>query len=95
MHFTKFIELEHYPTFLEWNPTSKGVNDIFALGFINGSFRIYSKLGKLEKEVKEAHKNGALIHLKWSNDGGSLATCGEDGSIKVWSKTGNLRSNLV
>jgi len=24
-----------------------------------------------------------------------LATAGEDGTIKIWSKTGNLRSNLV
>ena len=36
-----------------------------------------------------------LIALKWSHDGGYLATGGEDGSIKTWSKTGNIRSNLV
>jgi intraflagellar transport protein 80 len=84
---------------------SKGINDVVAIGYIDGSFRLISKLGKVEKVNADAHKNGAvliiynikkkLVALKWSHDGGSLATAGEDGSIKVWSKTGNLRSNLV
>lgn len=47
----------------------------------------------MEKKEKEAHK-GAIISIKWSVDG-SLATCGEDGALKIWSKTGIIRSNLV
>jgi intraflagellar transport protein 80 len=70
------------------------LNDFFAVGFVDGSFRLISKLGKSEKTVLEAHK-GALIALKWSSDGYSLVTAGEDGSIKIWSKSGNLRSSFV
>ena len=44
--------------------------------------------------MTDAHK-GALICLKWSHDGQALVTCGEDGLIKNWSRTGNLRSSLV
>jgi intraflagellar transport protein 80 len=35
-------------------------------------------MGKTEKNVPEAHK-GAVISLKWSGDGYSLVTAGEDG----------------
>lgn len=66
-----------------------------AVGFTDGSFQLISRTGRVEKKVADAHKNGALIALKWSHDGGSLATCGEEGSLKIWSKTGNLRSNLI
>ena len=52
-----------------------------------------SKNGKFERNV-EAHK-GACICCKWSSDGTMLATGGEDGQIKLWSKSGNLRSTLA
>lgn len=55
------MELEQYPTYLDWSPTSKGINDIFAIGFIDGSFKLISKIGKVEKVVSDAHKNGAVI----------------------------------
>jgi intraflagellar transport protein 80 len=62
----------------------------------------------VEKSVQEAHK-GAVISVRWSSDGYSLMTAGEDGFIKIWSKTGyydyyfnyiifilgNLRSSFV
>ena len=52
-----------------------------------------SKNGKTEKSV-EAH-NGACICCKWSFDGTMLVTGGEDGQVKLWSKSGNLRSTLA
>jgi intraflagellar transport protein 80 len=48
------------------------------VGFVDGSFRFINKTGKTEKIVTDAHK-GALISLKWSSDGYSLVTAGEDG----------------
>jgi len=77
-------------------PGTRGVNDIFAIGYADGSFELITKLGKIEKAVADSHK-GAVIQfsflkrsnflkvtsLKWSNDGQTLATAGEDGSVRV------------
>ncbi len=41
----------------------------------------------------EAH-SGAIIVLRWSNDASTLATGGEDGLIKIWSRAGMLRSTI-
>jgi len=48
----------------------------------------------VDRKVQDGHK-GAITCVKWSYEGGSLATSGEDGQIKTWSKNGNLRSTLV
>lgn len=76
------MDLENYATDLDWVPTSKGLNDSFAIGFVDGSFRIITKLAKIEKTVSDAHK-GAVIAVKWSKGGVDLATAGEDGQIRV------------
>jgi len=34
----KFMEFEDYPTDLDWLPITKGVNEVFAIGFSDGSF---------------------------------------------------------
>lgn len=98
---TKLAELsnEFYPTDMHWFPKTNmggkksGVPDIFAMGSSDGKFFIMSKNGKIEKTV-DAHK-GACICCKWSFDGTMLVTGGEDGQVKLWSKTGNLRSSLA
>jgi intraflagellar transport protein 80 len=59
-----------------------------------GSFRIVSKTGREEKKV-EASAIAALIALRWNLDGSALATAGEDGAVKVWSRSGMLRSTLA
>jgi len=50
-----------------------------------------TKTGKIEKNVPEAH-GSAIISIKWSYEGAALATSGEDGQIKIWSRGGMLRS---
>ncbi|KAM7413006.1 hypothetical protein PAMA_020407 [Pampus argenteus] len=55
-------------------------------------FHLTSKIGRIEKSV-EAHK-GAVLAGKWNYDGTALITAGEDGQIKIWSKSGMLRSTL-
>jgi len=52
-----------------------------------------TEAGREEKRV-DAHR-GAVIALKWSFDGSAIATAGEDGSVKVWSRSGMLRSTLT
>jgi len=39
--------------------------------------------------------SGAVTSLAWNQDGTSLVTAGEDGAIKQYSRTGNLRSKLA
>ena len=39
--------------------------------------------------------SGAVTSLAWNQDGTSLVTAGEDGSVKQYSRTGNLRSKLA
>ena len=56
---------------------------------MDGSFKIITKLAKIEKTVADAHK-GALIALKWSKGGVDLATAGEDGQIRVFLKKINI-----
>ena len=42
----------------------------------------------------EAHK-GAVICARWNADGSALASGGEDGTLKIWSRQGMLRSTLA
>mmetsp|Transcript_10377 Transcript_10377/g.19632 ORF Transcript_10377/g.19632 Transcript_10377/m.19632 type:complete len:756 (+) Transcript_10377:193-2460(+) len=91
----KVCDLEAYSTDLHWCPThTKGQGaDIFVVTCTDGTFKILGKNGRLEKSV-EAHQ-GACIACKWNHEGTALATAGEDGVVKVWSRVGILRSTLV
>lgn len=90
-----------FPIDMHWFPKSSiatggrraGAPDIFAMAASDGRFFLMSKNGKVEKSV-DAHK-GACICLRWSSDGTMLVTTGEDGHVKLWSKSGMLRSTLV
>ncbi|KAF2978760.1 hypothetical protein EK904_012369, partial [Melospiza melodia maxima] len=56
-------------------------------------FHLISKLGRVEKSV-EAHC-GAVVAGRWNYEGTALVTAGEDGQVKIWSKSGMLRSTLA
>lgn len=71
-------------------------NNQIALGATNGHFYLFPinwTGAKFEKDL-EAHR-GSIIAIKWSNDNSTLATGGEDGLIKIWSRVGMLRSTIV
>jgi intraflagellar transport protein 80 len=65
-------------TGLGWQPATRGVSEVFAVSFTDGSFKLVSKTGRVEKHVTDAH-TGAITSIKWSHDGSTLATSGEDG----------------
>jgi len=87
-----------YATDLHWFPKSiggkkQGGSEVYALTLTDGRFLFISKNGRVEKTI-DAHR-GAILSGKWSYDGNALLTAGEDGQVKVWSRSGMLRSTLV
>lgn len=83
--------LDAIPTFIDWFPTQgTSVSDIFAISCSDGTIRIMNKSGREEIKI-DAHK-GSAIRVKWSIDGSSLVSCGEDGTVKAWSRAGIARS---
>ncbi|CAG0899667.1 unnamed protein product [Darwinula stevensoni] len=85
-----------YPTELDVLPraaSKKQGPDLFLLTSSEGKFYLVSSNGRIEKGV-EAHK-GAVLSGKWSLDGAGIVTGGEDGLVKIWSRSGMLRSTLA
>lgn len=70
-------------------------NQMIALGASNGTFYLlpFNWNGHRMEKSFEAH-TGAIIVIRWSNDSSTLATGGEDGLIKIWSRSGMLRSTI-
>jgi len=90
----KISTINAYASSISWSPASgKQAADMFALSCTDGSFRFVSRSGREEKKV-QAHE-GAVIVVRWSHDGAALLTGGEDGEVKIWSKSGNHRSSLA
>ena len=73
-----------YVTDMSWFP---GSSDTFAISCTDGSFRLMNKNGREDKRVANVSL-GAVITLKWNYDGSALATGGEDGCVKVFSRVG-------
>lgn len=85
---------ESYVSSITWFPgLAKQAPEMFAVSCADGTMRFMSRSGREEKKVA-AHE-GAAIVVRWSHDGSAILTAGEDGDVKIWSKSGNLRSTLV
>lgn len=87
-----------HATDLHWFPKSvggkkQGPSEVYVLTATDGKFYFIAKNGRIEKSV-DAHR-GAILCGKWSYDGNALVTGGEDGQVKIWSRSGMLRSTLV
>uniref|UniRef100_A0A7S0RGA6 Intraflagellar transport protein 80 homolog n=1 Tax=Pyramimonas obovata TaxID=1411642 RepID=A0A7S0RGA6_9CHLO len=93
----KVCDIESYFTDLHWYPVrnkqAAAGTDVFVVSCTDGTFKIVGKNGRLEKSV-DAHK-GACISLRWNHEGTALVTAGEDGLVKVWSRSGMLRSTIA
>lgn len=71
-------------------------NNQIALGATNGHFYLFPlnwNGNRLEKDFEGHH--GSIIVIRWSNDNSTIATGGEDGVIKIWSRVGMLRSTII
>ena len=49
------MEIEAPVVDMDWLPTGKGANEVVALACSDGSFKLASKAGRIEKSVSEAH----------------------------------------
>jgi intraflagellar transport protein 80 len=92
---TKWMELDTYAIDHDWMPLTKGNSELLAVGLADGTIKLYNKNAKLEKHITSDTHKKSIICLKWSYEGGALASSGQDGSLKIWSRNGNLRTNLV
>ncbi|WIA18978.1 hypothetical protein OEZ85_003645 [Tetradesmus obliquus] len=67
--------------------------DVIALACTDGTLKLVGSNARVEKSV-DAHR-GAVLSVRWSPDGTAIATAGEDGQVKVWSRAGMLRSTIA
>lgn len=75
------MHLEDEATTFDCTAQSKGQQELMAVGCVSGELKIINKFGKTEKSFS-AHK-GAITSIKWSNDGQTIASAGEEGTVKV------------
>ncbi|CDW54121.1 WD40 domain containing protein [Trichuris trichiura] len=73
--------------------TTAEVSDTLLLASDDGKLCYLSSVGKVEKIIS-AHQ-GAVLCAAWSADCSSVATGGEDGHVKIWSRNGLLRLTLT
>jgi len=88
------VKLDEYVTDIDWLPqVGTQVASQFVISCTSGRFFILSQSGRVEKVSNTKH-HGAIISIQWNNEGNAVATAGEDGSVKIHSSTGMLRSTL-
>ena len=93
--YSLFYEVENDPiTVFDIVQSGKNSFDLMAVGTENGQLDIVNKTGNVQKSVKEAHK-GSVIALQFSYDNQTIVSSGEDYTIKLWSRSGMLRSELA
>jgi len=90
--------IDAFVTSIAWYPDlGKRSANMFACACTDGTWRVWtltSPTAAREEKKVTAH-TGAVISVKWSHDGSALISAGEDGQLKVWSRSGNLRSSLA
>ncbi|CAD7973862.1 unnamed protein product [Amoebophrya sp. A120] len=67
--------------------------EVFVIGFSDGSLSWIRKDGREEKKVAGAHRGGITM-VRWNYEGTAIVSTGEDGSCKIWSKSGMVRSTF-
>ena len=49
------MDIDAEPICMDWFPTAKGAQEFFALGCADGTFKMISRAGRVEKSVNDAH----------------------------------------
>lgn len=68
--------------------------DFFAAAGADGNIYLCSKGATRVESAIEAH-TGAVLCLSWNSDSNLLASGGEDGQLKIWSRSGIFRHLLL
>lgn len=90
----KVCSLDSFVTDMDWLPaTGRHASQSFAVSCSDGTFRLMNQSGRQEKRVEAS--TAAVISLRWNYEGSALVTAGEDGAVKVWSRSGMLRSVIA
>lgn len=97
LHAEPVCSLDGFPTALAYCPSAndKQASDTAGITFSDGSLSILQVSSGREEKKVQAYTAGAAISLAWSLDGAAIATGGEDGVVKVWSRTGMLRNTVA
>lgn len=95
----ELVRLDTYVTDVHWqragSARSGTQKEVFLVACTDGSFKMVNCAGgKIEKSVDKAHK-GAVTAVRFSYEGTSICSAGEDGHLKIWSRAGMLRSVLM
>lgn len=72
---------------------SSSAGDLLLITSSDGRYIILNKSARVERNIA-AHST-AITTGRFSPDGAGLLTAGEDGVVKVWSRSGMLRSTVI
>jgi intraflagellar transport protein 80 len=75
---------------------SPSMQGLFAAACSDGALRLLSRGGSVEERRSETSSAGAAaLCVRWSPDGGAIATGAEDGSVRIFSRSALLRTQLA
>eukprot|EP00792_Barthelona_sp_PAP020_P005994 TRINITY_DN2873_c0_g6_i1.p1 TRINITY_DN2873_c0_g6~~TRINITY_DN2873_c0_g6_i1.p1 ORF type:complete len:752 (-),score=186.52 TRINITY_DN2873_c0_g6_i1:76-2112(-) len=76
----------------------RGGEDRVVCGCSDGSIHFFSLDVETDAQkvrvVKKTHR-GAVLSVRWSEEGTAVCSVGEDGVVKIWSKNGDPRSTIA
>lgn len=72
----------------------KSNTQVIVVGYESGTIEFLNFSGTSQKKIKDAHK-GSIIKVAFSPDAQTILSSSEDCSIKLWSRSGMLRSEIA